>query len=347
MKVYVHFLTWNDKKYLPDLFESIEAQTYENFTVRVLDNGSSDGTLEYLQQHYPHSVVARNRKNQGFAGGHNQLIEFTLEHLIGDDEDPFILVMNSDIILDQDLIKNLVHGLAADQKLAAVQPKLYRAFGENVGDEILEETVKSDIIDTTGLRLGRDWRMADRGAGELDKGQFDQKTDIFGPTGTMTLFRIKALKDVMVDGEVYDGDFFAYREDCDLAWRLQRRGWKSKFVPDAIAYHYRGMYGAEKQSWWARLKNRRGQRPFFSALSTRNQLLLLIKNLSIGGMIIYSPWLIFAEGSRLFYGFIFEKETRRRLIGVWGLLPRMFKKRKAIRKMTQVSERKIRSYVRK
>ncbi|MFH1712147.1 MAG: glycosyltransferase family 2 protein [Patescibacteria group bacterium] len=347
MKVYVHFLTWNDKRYLPDLFESIEAQTFEDFTVRVLDNGSKDGTLEYLQEHYPHTIVARNRQNQGFAGGHNQLLEFTLQHLIGNEPDPFILLMNSDMILSTDIIEMLVKELVLNPKLAAVQPKLYRAFGENVGDEILEETVKSDIIDTTGLSLAKNWRMSDRGAGEMDKGQYDHKTDIFGPTGTMTLFRISALNDVMVDGEMYDNDFFAYREDCDLAWRLQRRGWKTKFVPQAIAYHYRGMYGAEKQSWLSRLKNRRGQSPFFAALSTRNQLFVLLKNLTVGGFILYSPWLIFGEGLRVGYGFIFEKETRKRLLGMWGLVPKMLRKRKEIGKMAKVAERDVRAYVRK
>jgi len=345
MKVYVHFLTWNDKRYLPDLFESIENQTFKDFTVRVLDNGSTDGTLEYLQEHYPHAIVARNRQNQGFAGGHNQLMEFTFEHMIGEESDSFILLMNSDMILESNIIELLVEKLQANPKLAAVQPKLYRAFGENVGDEILEETMKSDIIDTTGLRLAKDWRMSDRGAGEMDKGQYNQSIDIFGPTGTMALFRIKALKDIMVEGEIFDNDFFAYREDCDLAWRLQRRGWRSEFVPEAVAFHYRGMYGAEKLSWWARLKNRRGQSPFFAALSTRNQLFVLLKNLTLGGFIVYSPWLIFGEGTRVLYGFIFEKEARKRLFGMWSLVPKMLKKRKIIKQMAEVAEKEIRAYV--
>ncbi|MCH8049160.1 glycosyltransferase family 2 protein [Patescibacteria group bacterium] len=346
MKVYLHFLTWNDKKYLPDLFESIEAQTYEDFTVRVLDNGSADGTLEYLQQHYPHTVVARNVRNQGFAGGHNQLIEFTLQHLRDDTEDPFIIIMNSDMILTPTIVEELVKALEGDAKLASVQPKIYRAFGENVGDEFLEETMKSDIIDTTGLKVHKDWRMVDRGAGELDQGQYDEVRDIFGSTGTMALFRISALRSIMIDGKVFDDDFFAYREDCDLAWRLQKVGWKTKFVPSATAYHYRGMFGVEKQTLLGRLKNRRGQRSFFAALSTRNQLFVLLKNLSLAGLIRSFPWLVFGEGMRITYGFVFEKETRRRLIGMWTLVPKMMRKRKVIRSMTKVAEKEIRAYAR-
>lgn len=343
-KVFAHMLVWNDRRYLPDLFESIEEQTYPDFTLRILDNGSTDDTLEYLQEYYPHTIVARNLKNNGFAPGHNQLFKFTFDHL-KDDEDPFILIMNSDMIFDPEVVSKLVAALEADSDLAAVQPKLYRAFAENTGNEVLEETMKSDILDTTGMSVHKGWRMADRGAGEMDAGQFDAKTDIFGPTGTMALFRLEALKSILVDGEVFDSDFFAYREDCDLAWRLRKAGWKSGFVPEAKAWHYRGMYGAEKQSSWQRLKNRLGQRPFFAALSTRNQLFVLLKNLTASDFISASPWIIFGEGLRVLYGFFFEKETRQRLLSSGPLIWKMIKKRQQIKAVTTTPASEIRAYV--
>ena len=345
--VFVHILTWNDRRYLPDLFESIENQTNKNFTVRVLDNGSTDGTVQYIQQYYPRTLVGRNVKNMGFAGGHNQLFQFTFDRLKDENpDDVYIMVANSDMIWREDVVQNLVKALDANPELAAVQPKLYRAFAENAGDEVLEEAMKSDIVDTTGMAVKKGWRMCDRGAGELDQGQFDQKTDIFGVTGTMSLFRLSALKSCLTDGEVFDGSFFAYREDCDLVWRLARAGWKSAFVPSAVAWHYRGMYGAEKQSLWKRIMNRRGQRPFFAALSTRNQLLLLVKNLSFGDAFRSAPWLIFGEGGRVFYGFVFEKETRKRLFEIPGMLKSMFKKRREILKNAKSADSQLRSYVR-
>ncbi len=347
MKVYAHMLVWNDRRYLPDLFESIEAQTYKNFTLRVLDNGSTDDTLEYLQEYYPHTIVARNNKNNGFAGGHNQLMEFTINHMDDAEDDPFILIMNSDMIFDSEVIGELVKALEADPELAAVQPKLYRAFAEQVGDEVLEETMRSDILDTTGMRVAPGWRMSDRGAGELDNGQYDDQTDIFGATGTMALFRLAALKGVMIDGEVFDGHFFTYREDCDLVWRLQKAGWKSKFIPTAKAWHYRGMYGAERQSWWQRIKNRRGQRPFFAALSTRNQLFVLIKNLTVTDFILAIPWLVFGEGIRVLYGFVFESQTRGRLLSMWSLFPTMLRRRKLIKKLKTANGTELRKYVRR
>ncbi len=342
--VYAHILVWNDRRYLADLFASLQAQTYPNFTVRVLDNGSNDGTLPYIKEHHPHVIVGRNVRNLGFAPGHNQLIQFTLEHLPSDDE-AFVLVMNADMILKDTVVLELVKALQANPELGAVQPKLYRAFGEHLGDEALEETTQSDILDTTGMKVKRGWRMVDRGAGELDEGQYDQATDLFGPTGTMAMWRVSALRDMMLDGEVFDSDFFSYREDCDLAWRLARSGWKTEFVPTAIAWHYRGMYGAEKQTWWERIKNRRGQRPFTAALSTRNQLFVLIKNLSLLGLLLALPWILFHEGGRVMYGILMEKETRKRLLTNWSLWPKMFKKRALIMEQSKLPESVLRRYV--
>jgi GT2 family glycosyltransferase len=343
--VYAHVLIWNDRRYLADLFSSLKAQTYQNLTVRVLDNGSSDGSATFLKEQYPQSIVAHNVRNLGFATGHNQLIRYTVEHL-SPNEEAFILVMNADMILKETVIEELVKALQADPLLGAVQPKLYRAFGEQFGEETLEETTQSEIIDTTGLSVKHGWRMVDRGAGELDRGQYDAATDLFGPSGTMALWRVSALRDVMIEHEAFDDDFFAYREDCDLAWRLARSGWSTAFIPSAIAWHYRGMYGAEKQTWWERLKNRQNQRPFMAALATRNQLFVLIKNLSLWGFILAAPWLLFHEGGRVVYGLVFEPETRRRLLGSWSLWGKMLKKRRAVMNLAKLSEADIRHYVR-
>jgi len=344
--VYVHILTWNDRRYLPDLFESFQGQTHPNFTIRILDNGSTDDTLAYLQQHFPKTLVARNVKNAGFAEGHNQLIRYTMDHLPEGQEDSLVLIMNSDMVLAPTLIEELVRAAQEQEDVVGgFQPKLYRAFAQRMGDEVLEETVQSDILDTTGLRVARSWRMGDRGAGELDKGQYDDQTDIFAPTGAIALYRLAAIKSLLYNGEFFDKHFFAYREDCDLAWRFRKLGWQARFVPSAVAYHYRGMYGAEKRSLWKRLVDRKGQRPFFAALATRNQLFVLMKNLTFGDLFFSLPWLIFHEGGRIVYALFFEPHTRKRLLQMWSLVPEMLRRRKAIQQSAVVPEAKIRFYV--
>lgn len=342
MHIYVHIIAWNERDYLPALLDSLAQQTYKNITIRLLDNGSTDETYDYISKNCPKNLVVRNKRNLGFAEGHNQLIRFTLDRA-PKDEQGAILLANADMLIEPKAIENMVKALG--KNIGAVQPKVYRAFGENVGDEYLEETVKSDIIDTTGLCVTKSWRMEDRGAGEMDKGQFDVHTDLFGPGGAMFLIPLEVVADMMIGNDFFDSDFFAYREDCDLAWRLQKRGWKTVFVPSAIAYHYRGMYGAQTQSWWNRLKNRQGQNPFFAAYSTRNQLLVLIKNLTIWDAIVSLPWIVFHEFGRLMYGFIFEKQTRKRLLEIIWFLPKMLKKRKFILKHQIKPESEIRVYV--
>lgn len=321
-------------------------QTNRNFVVRILDNGSTDDSYTYLREHFSHTVVARNVRNLGFAQGHNQLVRFTLEHLPENElDDSAILIMNPDMILAPDMVEKLVAALEADQYVDAVQPKLFRAFGEHPGDETLEETVKSDILDTTGMRVKKGWRMVDRGAGEIDRGQYDAVRDIFCVTGTCALYRATAIRDVLMNGEFYDGEFNTYREDCDLAWRFRGSGHKSAFIPNATAWHYRGMFGAERQSLWKRVVNRKGQRPFFAALSTRNQLFVLIKNLMPVDFFLSLPRIVCGEGVRVLYGLLFEPQTRKLLFAAVFLLPSMFRKRRLVKTSRKEKGGVLRSYV--
>lgn len=349
MNVSVNILTWNDHRYLPDLFASLAAQTYQNSTVRLLDNGSTDGTLEYLQENHPQYVVARNVRNKGFAAGHNQLMRVALERWRAaghtDLANCAILLTNADLILDERVIEELVNVLQSDPKLGAVQPKLFRAFANVTSDDGLEHNIKSDTLDTTGLSLHQNWRCEDRGAGTLDKGQYDTETDIIGPCGALALFRASALVDVAYQDEYLDEDFFAYREDCDLALRLRRAGWTTKFVPTAKAYHYRGMYGAEKRGLLARWRDRRKQRPFPAAMSTRNQLFFLLKNLTCGDAWRFAPWIVASELLRSGYGLLAESETRRALLAAPKLLPKMLKKRTHAKTTRREEASVIRSYV--
>ncbi len=345
MKVYAHLLVWNDRKYLEDLFASFQAQTFKDFTVRALDNGSTDDTVTFLQSQYPDVLIARNKKNEGFAPGHNQLMQFTLEHLDPGDVDPYILIVNSDMILHPELIERLVRVLDEHPEISGVQPKLYRAFSDGLPDDVLEETVKSDILDTTGLRLNKNFRMTDRGAGELDRGQYDSDVDIIAPTGTMAMYRLSALRSTFINGTWFDGSFFAYREDCDFALRFKKAGHRSLFVPEAIAWHFRGMFGAEKLGFIARLKNRQKQRPFFAALSTRNQTLVLIKHLSFGLLLRYGWRILPLEFLRIVYGLFFEPLTRRRLLTMFPLILEAIRERRLIREMTKITEEELRAYV--
>lgn len=341
MDVYAHILTWNGEMYLPDLFSSLDSQTMKP-VVRIVDNGSTDGSLAFIQERASHELVARNVKNLGFAPGHNQLFAFTFSRLTGADLSKVgILLVNQDMILDSGLVEELAKALEADPTLAAVQPKIYRAF--RAVDEVFDGT-KSDVIDTTGLEMSRAWRFEDRGAGAIDNGQFDNQRLLVGACGALVMYRASALMDVLIDDEVFDGDFFAYREDCDLGLRLLRAGWKTGFVPTAKAWHYRGMFGAQKRTWKEKLSDRRGRSPFLAALSQRNQLLMLVKNVPFGEFIRTFPSIFLQEGPRLLYAMLFERETRKLMLKSPRFFLRALKKRQQIFKTAKVPGSVFREY---
>ena len=98
---------------------------------------------------------------------------------------------------------------------------------------------RTNIIDSTGIYFTRNMRHLDRGAEEIDRGQYDRLQYVFGASGAAAFFRRDFIEDVSVEGEFFDEEFFAFREDGDLAWRAQVMGWKCLYVPTAVAWHVR------------------------------------------------------------------------------------------------------------
>ena len=344
-KLSIHIVAWNSMSFLPDLLDTIMKQTYRDFNVLVIDNASDDGVGAFLRETYPEVTVLRNPRNQGFAGAHNQGIRYVLDHWPQEDlKDRFILVTNPDILLEPNYLQELMAVVGAYPKTGSFSGKLMRAFGENLGDEALRETVKSDRFDTTGLKGYRSRRMVDRGAGAMDTGQYDELEHIFGAPGALPLFRAQTLKDVVVDGEYFDTDFFAYKEDIDLAWRMQWAGWDSLYVPSAVAYHYRGVYGPEKTSMIDRVRNRSAQSVQRVYYSTRNHWLMLLKNLRFSDFIVHGLWIMPSEMARLVYSVVFESVGRKAVMDVLRLLPRMLKKRRAIKRSAVRSAKEVRSW---
>ncbi len=342
MHISITIVSWNDRRYLPELFASIHSQTYTDYTVRMLDDGSADGeSLEYIVKNEPHWLAVRNTKHQGFACGQNQLIRLACERYEGDVANHAILIAPADMDWHPDMLTELVRALNDHPEVDAVQPKVFRAYSER-GDDI--DAVKSDILDSTGMVMRSGWRCASRGAGEMDSGAYDGAVDIFAPSGAVFLVRASALHHVMIHGEVFDGAFFLGGEYADFGWRFKRAGHTSLFVPLARAHHYRGTIGAEQQSFW-RKRDRKLRHPFPTALAVRNRLFTLLKNITILEFFRSLPWLLLFDGTRTLYGFLFEPETRRALLRSITLLPSMLRKRKKIQALAQVPMKELRRYV--
>jgi GT2 family glycosyltransferase len=93
-----------------------------------------------------------------------------------------------------------------------------------------------------------DGRHLDRGAGQADVGQFNVPEEVFGLSGAAVTLRKSALEEGKVDGEVFDEDFFAYREDADLAWRMRGFGYRALYEPSAVAFHLRHVTPERRRS---------------------------------------------------------------------------------------------------
>ena len=254
-------VTWNSAAVLPAMLESLAACDPPPAELIVVDNASADRSRALVEEFDSDRLVAvrsiSNAANVGFAAAVNQGIAASTR--------PYVCLLNPDIRLLPGTLAALCGALdGGAPDLAAVGGKLLRAHG----DELQPTTV----IDSTGIVMTRDGRHFDRGAGEADIGQYDREEEVFGITGAMVLFRWDVLERSKVDGEILDEDFFAFREDADLAWRLRGFGYRALYVPSALAYHRRSVTP----------ERRRSLSPIINRHSVKNRLLLRIHHADRG-----------------------------------------------------------------
>jgi GT2 family glycosyltransferase len=344
-RVAINIVTWNSLKFLPQALSSILSQTYRDFWLLVIDNGSSDGTADYIRRDFPEAGVLRNVKNLGFTRAHNQGITYAKAHLDASQGDPLVLITNPDIILEPDFLEKMVAEMDRRPDAGSAGGKLLKVFER--GDGEVREAVKTNMIDSTGVRMTRSRRAIDRGAGELDeRGRFDRLEEIFGVSGAIALYRLKALEDVAYRDEYFDDDFFAYKEDLDLAWRLRLRGWSSLYVPSARAYHYRTAAGREKASVREIISGRRGRSKTVNFLSYRNHLLMLAKNDQWQNSLLHWPWIWWYEIRKFLYVLFLEPATFGAFISYLRLLPRAIAKRRLTMSRRKVRAKDIRRWFR-
>jgi len=322
-KVVVGLVTFNGEKYLPFCLDSLKRQTFRNFCLFVVDNNSQDGSVSFLRKHYPEAEIVQNKKNLGFSRAYNQIIHWT--------KSDYILCLNQDVILEPDFLEILVSFLDRHPQVGSLSGKIYRWD--------FEKNQKTKIIDTVGLKVFRNHRVIDEGQGKEDRGEYNQIKEIFGPSAAVALYRRKALEDIKVDNEYFDEDFFAYKEDVDLAFRLRIAGWSSFFVPQAIAYHDRTT--SQKGDI---IKNRSLKSQFANYHSYRNHLLVILKNEFFSNLILCFPQIFWYEFKKFVYLLIFERKTLKGLVDILKLLPKVIKKRKIIKQKRKIKAKDLRKW---
>ena len=240
-------------------------------TSRILvhDNASRDGTQALLREWAPREPrmrVQESATNVGYAAGHNAAIR--------DARGEVIVLLNQDVELDRGFLSAIVAAFEAHPEVGSVQPRLRQlaAPGERLA-----------TLDTTGLAMGRDRRAVSRAQGLPDGPEHQRSEVIWGVDGPVPAYRRSALREAALrrpDGswEVLDEDFFLYKEDVDLAWRLRRLGWQAWYEPDALGWHGRGSGGTGATTMLDIARTNRGVSSRVRRLSWRNQRLMQIKN---------------------------------------------------------------------
>ncbi|MDO8435537.1 MAG: glycosyltransferase family 2 protein [bacterium] len=335
-KVTVQLVTWNGKRYLPWLFGTLREQTFSDFDVIVLDNGSTDGTVDQIKELEPHvkftmRIIALE-KNTGFAGGHNRVF--------GEHESPYVLLLNQDMLLAPDYIERLVSLMDAHEDAGAASGVLYRWDWERREEG---EGGRTKVVDTTGLMVTRSRRVLDYGMGRTDIEIPEGPYEVFGVSGALPMYRRSVLEEVNGAKRIFDPRFFSYKEDVDLAFRLRLAGSHAFVDPKANAWHDRTVRGTQGSLGTA-VKERSRKSSFGNSLSYRNHLLCLWKNECWSNFAKDFLWMIPYETAKFFWVLLREWGTVPALIDALKQLPEVMRDRHAIQKNRKVSPSELRKW---
>lgn len=220
-KVAVLILSYNGKYLLDDAIHSYIQNDYENFDVVVIDNGSSDGTTEYVKNTYPNVFVKRIEKNAGYSGGFNVGLNYAFNDLNAD----FALITNNDVVADRYVVKELVKISSGDDKIGFTTGKVY--FNDKK-DTLQTVGMRYDPIRLNGGHIGNQ---------EVDKGQYDEVTERYFADDVFTLVSKKLYKEI----GGYDTEFVLQAEQFDWQMRAKQKGYKIMFTPHARLWHKESM----------------------------------------------------------------------------------------------------------
>lgn len=284
---------WNGRHLLGTCLGALQEQTYRDFDVVVVDNGSADGSAEWLGQNFAGRVIA-NETNRGFAAAVNQGIRAS--------PGQYIATLNNDTAPSPGWLAELMAAMESEARVGMCASKMLFAD-------------RPHIINSTGICVDRAGIAWDRRGGEVDDERETAPVEVFGPCGGAALYRRVMLDEV----GLFDEDFFAYLEDVDLAWRARRAGWRCLYAPAAQVLHCHSATGVEGSS-------------FKSFHLGRNKVWLIVKNYPFRQLWMYAPFVVLYDWAAVIYAMALRRGVDA-LQGRWAGLTgwgKMWRKRAAL-----------------
>ena len=236
--VSIIIVNWNGLLHLQQCLPAIYGQTYRDFEVIIVDNGSTDQSTSWVAANYPLVQVIKNKNNLGFAAANNIGINIA--------QGQYLVTLNNDTRPEPTWLAELVQGLIAPN-IGMVASKMLIWDTPSVMDSAGVE------VDWAGFGWNRGWKQP--------ASSWNESHEVFGPCAGAALYRREMLSEI----GLFDEDFFAYYEDIDLAWRAQLAGWKCWYAASAQVLH--------KHSATGQLLNR-----YKIFLLHRNRLWTIVKN---------------------------------------------------------------------
>jgi GT2 family glycosyltransferase len=271
-----------------------------------VDNASSDDSVAIVRE----SANARhiiNDTNRGFSAAVNQAVRIA--------NGEFVLLLNPDAYLEPQYVSSIVANM--------------NDFGMATGKLLQAET---KLIDSKGIRMTRSGRHFDIEQGQPDTRHPTPDTrEVFGVSGAAAMYRISFIRDITIGGEFLDEDFFAFREDADVAWRGRLFGWKAVYVPEAVAYHVRTVT-PEKRRALSAVINMHG---------VKNRFLLRLKNEGLYLALRNAPFEITRDLIVILATLTIERSSLPALIWLWKNRRRIMEKRRAIQSRRRVTDRDL------
>lgn len=298
-------LNWNGKRFLKECFDSLLDQTVRDYELIMVDNGSTDGSVEFMKDNYPQVKLVLLESNLGFCRAMNAGIKKA--------KGEYISLFNNDVVVDKDwmgvmgaaLKDNPQAGICASKILFYKEPQKINSAG--------------DTFDISA-------EAHNRGFGQADNGRFNKKEFVFSATAAACIYRRTMLDEI----GLFDEDFFNTYEDLDLSFRAHLRGWRCLYVPEAsVRHHWLGTIGYYS--------------PMNIFYMSKNNLNILVKNMPLGlikkyALFIFKRHMIISlslTSTGSYSAFIRGK------LRYLSQLPAMLKKRNAILKNKKISLKEL------